>query len=430
MFVVVVVVVVVGGGRRRTLIAYGRGCYIYNAEAISMSTMANVSSSKSTQAVCVGCGGPWHQAYRFCPACGTPAAGVVAAHTPTPRTPLSYRGLFAIGATAVVLLASGSAVQAVVHWNRQDKRPTQPFVASEQGKAGSPHTAQVESAEPVADATLDKLRADLKTDPNNVAKLKAVAMRIGELLRDRPSTPSALALEAIDALSSVVKQTPEDAEALILMADVSFDQRAFDKAREFYERYLKLAPEDLGARARYASTLTFLKKFDESIAELQKVMSVDPNNFPAKAYLAITYAEKGDLRKAKELAQAALAAAPNEEAKARFSKFVQSLEASEKEGAPDQTSALSASPALNDAANNDVTKHIANHPIAGSKFVRAELTASGDLKIYMKEFPMAAMPPVVREKFSAGIKVKMPSSMAKVILVDEPSGEVMAEVAR
>lgn len=379
--------------------------------------MTTTTASDSLQKVCVSCGGPWHSGYKYCPACGSPSANTVS-RAGGRGTALTARSARAIGLTAIVLLVGGSSVQAFVHWHREDKRPTKGFTPESQPHA---HSAQAVEEEPVKDEQLDRLRADLQTDPNNVIKLKAVAVRIGELLRNRPSSPSPLALEAIDVLSSVVKQAPEDAEALILMADVSFDQRAFDKAREFYERYLKLSPEDLGARARYASTLTFLKKFDDGIAELNKVLSVDPNNFPAKAYLAITYAEKGDVEKAKLLAQDALKAAPNAEAKERFNGFVRSLEG--------QGTGAGAGSLPDDAAtSNPVTQYLAGHPIAGSKFVKAQFAANGDLQILMRDFPMEGMPPVVREKFATGIKAKMPKSLKKVALIDEATGNTMAEV--
>ena len=79
-----------------------------------------------------------------------------------------------------------------------------------------------------------------------------------------------------------------------------------------------IVPEDIDMRARYASSLSFTGKFDDSLKELGRVLSVKPDHFQALAYSAVTYAEMGDKAKSKAVGTQALAAAPNAEAKERL----------------------------------------------------------------------------------------------------------------
>jgi len=134
-----------------------------------------------------------------------------------------------------------------------------------------------------------------------------------------------LVFEAIGALGNVLEISPENQTALLTMADLSFSHQAFDKALSFYQRYLALIPEDNSARARYASTLTFLGSHDQAVKELETVLNSEPKNFHALAYLAIAHSQSGDQNKAMEVGLVALEAAPNQEAKDRFSNFLDSL---------------------------------------------------------------------------------------------------------
>jgi tetratricopeptide (TPR) repeat protein len=229
---------------------------------------------------------------------------------------------------------------------------------------------------------------------------------LGDTLRSNPGASPAIVFEAIDVFGRILQQEPNDPAALVMMADVSFDQRAFTKALDFYERYLKVDPNDLGARSRYASTLTFLGRYDDSIQELGKVLQSEPKNFPAMAYLAITYAQKGDIKTAKKIGGDALAAAPSEDARARFSSFVESLDQAKSEGDVGSVKQPEA----------DVTNQVAKvggmdgfvaalraNPIAGPKFVR-HVQEGATLRLYYREFPMSQMPPFAKEKFLGGIR--------------------------
>jgi len=291
-----------------------------------------------------------------------------------------------------------------------------------------------EQTEDVAVSDEPKLLAmqkEVEKSPDDLSKLKVYAGMLGDKLRANPAAPPALVFEAIDVLGKILKAEPNDPGALVMMADVSFDQRAFTKALDFYERYLKIDPTDLGARSRYASTLTFLGRYNDSIGELNSVLKQDPKNFPAMAYLAITYAQSGDVPKAKQMGSTALQLAPSEEARARFSAFVSSLDSVEKDEGP-VTTAQVASGSTGAGIDGFIASIKAN-PVAGPKFVRYEAGDSGVLKLVFRSFPMSQMPPFAKEKFFGGIKTAAKQNglenISRVSFIDEATSSEMESVS-
>lgn len=353
-------------------------------------------------------------------------------------------GLLLTALIAVFSIPYG--MQYYTHWKRGEIKPTLPFkpsdAASSTGEAPLGHTSG--TAGQADDAELASLRADAEKNPQDLVKLRALAAGFAERLRSNPSASPQLSFDAIDLLSRILKAVPDDAESLVMMADVSFDQRAFTKALEFYERYLKIEPEDAGARARYASTLTFLGRYDDSVKELDGILVKDPKNFPAMAYLAITYAQQGKIDRAKELGNNALAIAPSEDAKARFSAFVTSLNGAGKDDGAAAGSALPASnnlpkeksprglPAANPLGLDVIINAIKNNPIAGRKYSRFDNSDPAVLKLYFKDFPMQAMPPFAKDKFFGGVREKAKlaavTTLKQIVFLDADTGMEMDKI--
>jgi hypothetical protein len=350
---------------------------------------------------------------RFCPGCGKRQA------TAAPK-----RYGFVL-LTAVLLFGAAFGIKNGLHWKRGDVKPTEHIETARE--------------EPVTDPELTALRSDLDRSPQDLGILRALAGLLGDKLRNRPDAPPALVFEAIDVLSRILAISPEDPDALLMMGDVSFDQKAFVKAVEFYERYLKLMPTDVGASARYASTLTFLGRYDDSIKQLDGILQRDPKNFPAMAYLAITYAQKGELLRAKELGAQALQIAPSEEARARFSGFVDSLskEQAERPSGDAASNARGPQPAQvveaeKGAGIGAFIAQLKANPIAGPKFVSYDDTAAGVVKLIFREFPMGQMPPFAKEKFFTTLKNSAATSGiaegSTLVFIDASSGEEMARL--
>jgi tetratricopeptide (TPR) repeat protein len=354
------------------------------------------------ETLCRKCGSQSESNARFCPTCGRRLVAIGKGQ---------YAG--AIG-LAVVIGWAGWGLQDGIQASRP--RPKSHPVT----QARSTESSLKESPQLVA------MREDVRKFPDDLQKLKMFAGMLGDQLRSKPDAPSGLVFEAIEVFGRILEKEPRDPLALVLMADLSFDQKAFTKALDFYNRYLEVAPDDLGARARYASTLTFLGRYDDSATELEKVLKIEPNNFPAKAYLAITFAQKGDVQRAKLIGAEALALAPSEEARARFSSFVGSLDSASSNvdvvGTPTENKGASSLR----GSQGFITALRAN-PVAGPKFVRLSEVDSSTITLFFKEFPMNKMPPFAKQKFFQGLKRALAEngldSVKKIEFVDVDSGQ-------
>lgn len=373
----------------------------------------------TTQTACVKCGAVATPQMRFCSNCGRSLASKAKGFVPA-----------AIG-LSVLLLAGGIGLQLAVRGSKIVHPPIR----------GNAKESSQEQPNELENPQLAAMRKSVEEAPEDITKLKMYAGMLGDVLRANPGTRPEVVFETIDVLGKILQREPNDPTALVMMADVSFDQRAFTKALDFYERYLKVEVGDLGARARYASTLTFLGRYDDSIRELRGVLQSDPKNFPAMAYLAITYAQKGEIPQAKKVGTDALALAPSEDARARFSSFVSSLDEAGAQEKPQNVAQGDAAVSKKggDAEQNSepgVEALIATlkaNPVAGPKFVRLETPSPKTVKIFYRDFPMSQMPPFAKEKFVGGVKAAIERNglvgVEEVVFADASSGAVMESVA-
>ena len=364
---------------------------------------------------CGKCGFNLSEGMMFCPACGR-------------RVYARSKWFYArVGAISALIFGVAFALQLGVRGQRQAPSPARSTVAEGGSVANHPeHPVVDESPQLVA------MRKQVEEAPGDLTKLKLFAGMLGDTLRGKPEASQSLVFEAIDVLSRILQAEPQDPGALVMMADLSFDQKAFTKALDFYERYLKLEGDDLGARSRYASTLTFLGRYDDSIKELGAVLQVDPKNFPAMAYLAITHAQKGDIATAKQVGGDALKLAPSEDARARFASFVTSLDGVSSSASSVNAAASSPLQVTNASGIDAFIAGVRANPVAGPKFVSFDPIKDGELKLLFKDFPMAQMPPFAKEKFFGGLKASIAqfglSNVSALVFVDAGSGAVMERV--
>lgn len=368
---------------------------------------------------CSNCGTGFSEEMRFCPGCGR-------------RLFKRSRGFLVSGvASAIVLFVVATALQMIARDGRV-KPAAHP---------GGDIKARADASIVEESPQLTAMRREVESSPEDLTKLKIFAGMLGDLLRSNPDASPQLVFEAIDIFGRILQREPKEPAALVMMADVSFDQKAFTKALDFYERYLLLEPDDLGARSRYASTLTFLGRYDDSVAELGKVLAREPQSFPAMAYLSITYAQKGDILKAKAIGADALKIAPSDDARARFSSFVASLENGGTGGATGTSvqPAISAQPSANvHSAPSAVTaspavasfiKIVGSNPVAGPKFAGYVQPTESIIQLKFNNFPMAQMPPFAKQKFFAGLNDALAESnlsqIEQVEFVDAATGGVM-----
>jgi tetratricopeptide (TPR) repeat protein len=225
-------------------------------------------------------------------------------------------------------------------------------------------------------------------------------------------------LDILDTYREVLLLDEHDDEALLALADISFGQKLFGKAADYFERYLKEKPEDEGARARYASALSFIGKIDAAIKELQHILEKDPKNFQGLAFLAIAYAQKGEKATAQLIGNQALEVAPHEEAKNKLKNFLDKLNRPQTKPTPPEKQG--------EAISQEFENNIKNNPVAGPKFVRGVI-GGDNLVLIFKDFPMQAMPLFALEKFLTTLRNLPGAPGARtVIFIDAETGQPMA----
>lgn len=313
------------------------------------------------------------------------------------------------------------------------KPPTANFTPAEHGQS------EVEYNDP----DIEKLRDSTKIRPKDrgvwISLARELLSKANQGIIDRQRA----SLEAVDALRTALDLDPKDAEALILMGDVSFEMQAFTKALDFYKQYLDVRPDDDSTRARYASTMTFLGRADEARQILEGVVDRNPSSFQAHAFLALAFAQLGDVEQVKAQGEKALALAPNEEARLRLGTFLQSFEAKLASG----ELSTGASASGGDASSGETTsekpsaagssgsiqlgEYLAGNPIAGPK-IRDFKTEGKTFIVFVQQFPMSAMPPFAKQKFFGGIqnfvKEKGIKDFSQIEFRDVISGKVEGEL--
>lgn len=155
-----------------------------------------------------------------------------------------------------------------------------------------------------------------------------------------------------------------------------------------------------------------------------------------------------------KLGEEALKKAPNDEARARFTQFIDSVKnnrqgvgpqsANSEQGAAaavDRAPSATADTAQAGSADapvagsnppiDAVVRQVKDNPVAGPKFARFEVADGGaTVKLFFNQFPMEAMPPFVRDKFLNKMKdAGRGGALKTIIILDADQGTEMARVS-
>ncbi|MGO9863926.1 MAG: tetratricopeptide repeat protein [Terriglobales bacterium] len=136
-----------------------------------------------------------------------------------------------------------------------------------------------------------------------------------------PQTANPAALrKAADAQAGPLLQQlnadPANAELLENLGNIYYDAQQFPAAIEYYQRVLKVHPENTAVRTDMATAYWYTGKADEAIAEFQKSLAYEPNKANTLFNLGIVeWQGKMDIEKAVATWQKLLDTNPNYEGK-------------------------------------------------------------------------------------------------------------------
>ena len=236
-------------------------------------------------------------------------------------------------------------------------------------------------------------------------------------------------LDIIEVSRALYQKKPKHYNALITLADISFDQMLFQDAARLYKEALTVRQKDPEIRARYASALTFLKEYDQAIQELVTLTNEYPRFFKGHAYLAISYAQKGEKEKALFHGNEALELAPHKEAKERFAVFLESLKNKESASSPQKRTS-----SQQESDEQFLQQTLSKHEIIAPKLIGVS-TSSDIVTITLREFPIEKMPPFARDKFFATLsslareaETKSNKKYTKIQITSAESGTILATI--
>jgi tetratricopeptide (TPR) repeat protein len=340
---------------------------------------------------CSKCGSKCEVSANFCGSCGSPLTKT------SKKNNIRLLPLFVI----IIIGIIGSSILITYSDRFIGKKPTQSV---------SNHASANQKNPADDNQKIKELRAEIEINPKSISNLKALSAELWSLLPNEGDPSPSLVLEIIDTLSKVLVLDDKDSESLLMLANITFNQKVFTKSSEYFQKYLVLHPEDLEARSSYASTLTFLGRPKDAISELDKVLLSDPNAFKPLAFKAITLSQMEKFEEAKTIGTKALGFAPNDEARKRFQGFLDSL-----------------SGMRNQNKEPTIVTFLKSHQIVGPKVINFKVSED-TATVYLKNFPMEAMPPFVREKFDQTVTGKLSESGAikHLKLVDNETQSVLA----
>lgn len=107
-------------------------------------------------------------------------------------------------------------------------------------------------------------------------------------------------LQEINQLESELKNDPDNKEKLLHLAHLNHDSKFFEKAIGYYERYLKLNPNDNDAEVDMGVCYFELNQLDKAENIFTNVIKKNPKHQVAYFNLGIVHLNRKDLEKAKE----------------------------------------------------------------------------------------------------------------------------------
>lgn len=97
-----------------------------------------------------------------------------------------------------------------------------------------------------------------------------------------PSTtapPGGAPTGEIERLRRVVQQNPEDAEALLRLANLNYDIGGWERAQELYDRYLEIRPASPNVLTDLGTTYRNMGRFDEALERFRSAREMDPQHW-------------------------------------------------------------------------------------------------------------------------------------------------------
>lgn len=216
----------------------------------------------------------------------------------------------------------------------------------------------------------------------------------------------------------IVEKDATKTDALLGLATLSLHVGVFEKAIEYYEKYIALVPDDLGAKANLALAKGRGGDSEAGIKLADEVLAKDPKFVIALVTKGILLKEAGKKPEAKVLFDKAMELEENPALKER----IKDLNAEGEPKVPHKHENGKVAP------KELVENYFKNHEILKNKFT--DLKIEGDKVIVrLASFPVEAMPPFAKAKLEASLStLAKDSGFASIVIVSTEEGKELIKV--
>lgn len=281
-----------------------------------------------------------------------------------------------------------------------------------------------------AKAFIEDLEKKAAERPQDVEAWRRLALVTARAAQIDPSYQA----RALAAFEHALDIAPKDPDVLRAAANFRYDRSEPKEAIALFERYLALRPDDAGARTDLGTMYFQAGDAARAIAIYREVIAKDPSFIQAHYNLAITQHRQGDQAAALASLETARGLAKEDSVRAQIDRAIAAV----KGEAPATQGGGAAAPAAGTPYQRQVEETLRAQQIVGPKIVRFEWPGAAEGRVLLQNFPMAAMPPEVRERFTSRVRDTLRtaaeangvSGPARLELVDLSSGQVMATVTR
>lgn len=110
------------------------------------------------------------------------------------------------------------------------------------------------------------------------------------------------AMADIQRLRAQVEKNPNDADAILLLANLNYDIRNWARSRELYERYLQLRPAEPGVLTDLGVSLRGLGEFQEAMTRFEEAQKLQSGHWQSLYNEVVVLAfDLKDMAKAQEV---------------------------------------------------------------------------------------------------------------------------------
>jgi tetratricopeptide (TPR) repeat protein len=245
---------------------------------------------------------------------------------------------------------------------------------------------------------------------------------------------------ALNSYGHLQEIEPGNADALRGLANVRYDKQQYVSARPYFEQYLELRPDDHAAQTDLATVRMHLGEVDEAIAGYREIIAANPTFVQAHYNLGVALHRTGDDQGAIDAFRHAKEITTDDSVRARIDVIMGQLGGVQQNMPATAGAARGTAPAVASATRTpfqeSVETFFTTHQIVGPKLVAVEWAAPTDATVKVRDFPMTAMPPFAREKFTSRVRAALGeakeaggvSGAVSVAITDDATGTVMETV--